>query len=178
MLGGSVARAAGGTPDEISANITRSQWQHFLDTYRPVEDDVLRSAMQTDFTSEGDEAGQTAIAGVNASRGSLARSLSRSGSQLTGEERAAVGRRTDLSLAKSAARAENTTRRGLSDSRTDLLQGVVNIGRGVSSTSQAGLQSVADLAAQREAQYKQQRAAATSTNISAAASAAALLIAI
>jgi len=178
LAGPSGYNVPSGTPDQISAGITRSQWQHFLDTYRPVEDEVLRSAMQTDFQREGDEAGATAIAGINASRGTLQRNLSRSGQSLNAEESAAIGRRTNLSLAKSAARAENTTRRGLSDSRTNLLQGIVNIGRGVASTAQAGTQSVADMAAQRDALYRQQRAQQQSTNLSAAASAAALLLAI
>lgn len=169
---------SGGSPDQIAANITRSQWQHFLDTYRPVENEVLQSAMQTDFSKEGDEAGATAAAGVNAASGTLQRNLSRSGASLTGEERTAIGRRTNLSLAKAAGRAENTTRRGLSESRTDLLKGITSIGRGVATTAMQGTQSVADLAAQREANYQQQRSAASSSNLSMAASAAALLIAI
>jgi hypothetical protein len=161
-----------------AAGITRSEWQHFLDFYRPLEDQVLDRAMQTDFTKEGNVAGQTARAGVQASSGILERNVSRSGATLTAEERSAIGRRKNISLATSAARAENTTRRGLSDSRTDLLQKVVGIGRGVANTASAGLNSVADMAAQREAEYQQGKANATSTNMSAAATAAGLLFAI
>lgn len=171
-------RTSGGTPDQIAANITRDQWQHFLTTYKPIEDQVLQRAMQTDFSSEGDEAGATARAGIQASKGTLARNMSRLGSNLTGEERSAIGRRTDLSLTKAVGQAENTTRRGLSDTRTNLLAGLVGIGRGVAQTASGAAQSVADMAAQREMQYKQQKAAATSSTISAAASAAALIIAI
>jgi len=168
--------SSGGTPDQISANITRSQWQHFLDTYRPVEDDILKSAMQTDFTSEGDKAGAEAGASVTASRGTLARNLSRAGSSLSGEERSALGRRTDLSLTKAVGRAENTTRRTLNDTRTQLLSSMVGIGNQVANTASAGSQSVADMAAQREMQYKQQKTAAHNQNMSMAASAAAMLI--
>jgi len=181
--GSSVANAqtafgggGGGTPDQIAANMTRDQWQHFLDTYKPVEDEVLRKAMQTDFTAEGDQAGATAAAGVNASRGSLARSLSRSGATLTTEESNAIRRRQQNSLTKAVSRAENTTRRGLKESRSQLLAGVVNIGRGVANTAQAGAQNVAGLAAQREAQHQQGKAATSAANMSAAASVAALAI--
>lgn len=160
-----------------AADITRDQWQHFLDFYKPLEDEMLKKAMQTDFTAEGDKAGATAAASVNASKGSLARSLSRSGASLSAEERTAVNRRQQNTLTRSVARAENTTRRGLKDSRANMLAEVVGIGRGVSNSASGGMQSVADMAAARESNYQRQRSQATSTNLSAAASAAALLIA-
>jgi hypothetical protein len=167
--------SGGGVTD--AAGVTRAQWQHFLDTYRPVEDEVLRRAMDSDFTKEGDAAGQTAAAGVNASRGILARNLSRSGVSLSAEERAALSRRTGSTLTRAVARAENTTRRAGAENRSNLLRGIVNIGRGVATSATGGLQSVADMAAQRESLHQQQRAQASSTNLSAAASAAAMLIA-
>ena len=170
------SNTGGGSPDATAARVTRDQWQHFLDTYRPVEEDVLRSAMNNDFSAQGDEAGQTARAGVNASAGTAARNISRTGGSLTTEEQGALGRRQNLTLAKSAGRAENTTRRTLSDTRTNLLAGIVGIGNGVSNTAMSGLSSAADAAAQREMAYKQQRAATTSSNISMAASVASLLI--
>ena len=166
------------SPDATSARITRDQWRHFLDTYRPVENAVLASAMQTDFTDQGNEAGQTARAQVNASMGTATRNISRSGGSLTAEERGALGRRKDLSLARAAGRAENSTRRTLSDTRTNLLAGIVGIGNGVANTAMSGLSSAADMAAQREMAYKQQKAAATNSTLSTAASAAALLIAL
>ena len=171
------SRGEGGSPDSIAAGVTRDQWQHFLDFYRPIEDKVLESAMQTDFTAEGDTAGSTAASSVNASKGSLARSLSRSGVALSAEERTAVNRRQQNTLTRAVGRAENTTRRGLKDSRANLLAGVVGIGRGVSTTAQSGMQSVADLAAQREQYNRSASAAAHNNNVSTAASLAALLIA-
>jgi len=171
--------AAGGSPGgpaTDAASVTRAQWQHFLDTYRPVEDEVLNTAMNTDLTQEGDQAGATAAQGVKASRGMLQRQLSRSGATLSAEERAAIRRREGSTLAKVVGQAENTTRRGLSEHRTNLLRGAVQIGRGVANTATSGLQSVADMAAQRESLYQQQRAESSSTNLSAAASAAALVI--
>lgn len=163
-------------PDAIAAGVTRDQWQNFLEFYRPLEDKILKQAQQTDFTAEGDKAGATAAAGIGASRGSLARSLSRSGSSLTAEEQRAVRRRQQSSLVKAVSRAENTTRRGLKDSRGQLLAQIVGIGRGVANTATSGLQNVADLAAQREALFIQQRSQATNANLSTAASAAALAI--
>ena len=179
--GGNIVRdainrsSAGGTT--TSADVTRDQWQNFLEFYRPIEEEVLKSAMQTDFTTEGDEAGQTAAAGVRTSRGSLARSLSRSGVALSAEERSAVNRRTESTLARSVGRAENTTRRGLSDSRTNLLGAIVGIGRGVAQTASSGLQSVADQAAQRQAQHDANRAATQQTNIGMGSTALGLALA-
>ena len=174
----SIAGASGsGSPDATAAAVTRDQWQHFLDFYRPLEDQILQEAQQTDFTQEGDEAGATAASSVNASRGSLARSLSRAGTSLTAEEQRAVSRRQQGALTKAVGRAENTTRRGLKDSRAQLLGQIVGIGKGVSNTANAGLQNVADLAAQREALHQQQRAQARNSNIGTGASLAALAIA-
>ena len=164
-------------PDAVAAQVTRSQWDYFKDFYRPIEDEVLKKAMQTDFTAEGDTAGRTAAAGINASKGSLARSLSRAGTSLSAEEQAAVSRRQSSSLTKAVGQAENTTRRGLQESRGSLLAGIVGIGRGVANTATAGLQSVADMAAQREAQHQRDKAAATASNMATAATAASLIIA-
>jgi len=174
--GGTFSGSSGG-PTQTAAGVTRDQWQHFLDFYRPLEDEVLQKAMQTDFTAEGDVAGRTAAEGVQASRGTLARQLSRRGVSLTGEERAAVNRRQGTNLATSVARAENTTRRGLKESREDLLARVVGIGRGVAQTASAGLQSVADMAAARQRQDIANASATSSANISAGTSLAALAIA-
>ena len=160
-----------------AAGVTRAQWQHFLDTYRPVEQELMARVMDNDFSQEGDAAGVTAGAAVQASRGTLSRNLRRSGASLTAEEQAAIRRREGSTLARSVARAENTTRRGLSDSRTNTLRQLVGIGRGVANTASGGLNSAADMAAQRQALYQQQKAQASSTNLSAAASAASLLIA-
>jgi hypothetical protein len=164
------------TADQMAASVTRDQWQHFLDTYRPVEDEVLSSVMRTDFSREGDEAGKTAGQSVAAAAGMAARNLRRSGSKLTQEERGALNRRKDLSLTKAVSRAENTTRRTLSDSRTNMLANLVSIGRGVSQTASSGLQSAADIEAQRNAFNMNSRAQATSTNMSLAGTAMAMLI--
>jgi len=158
-----------------AAGVTRNQWQHFLDFYRPIEDQVLKDAMQTDFTAEGDEAGRTAQAGITASVGMLERGLRRSGTNLSGEEREALGRRRDISGARAVGRAENTTRRGLKENRSNLLANIVGIGRGIQQSSQQGLQSVADMAAQREQSHQAGRTAAHATNTQAGATVAAYL---
>lgn len=150
---------------ELTASVTRDQWQHFLDFYRPIEQKALAQAMQTDFTAEGNVAGATAAASVNASKGTAARNLSRAGTSLTGEERSALGRRQGITLSKAVSRAENVTRRGLKDSRAQLLAGIVGAGRGVSTTAMAGLQSVADLAAQRQLGNDARSAAADSSRL-------------
>lgn len=160
-----------------AAGITRAQWQHFLEQYRPVEDELLRRTLDPDLQGEGDQAGLTAAAGVASSRGILARNLSRAGVNLSAEERAALRRRAGTTLTRAVAQAENTTRRGLNEARTNTLRQLVGIGRGVAQTASGGLNAAADMAAQREMLHKQQRAQAHGTNLSAAATAASMLIA-
>lgn len=174
VLAGSTA--GGGVTD--AAGITRDQWQHFLETYRPVESDVLASATKTDFSTEGDDAGAIARGASRAAQGTLARNLSRAGVSLSPEERSALARRQRIGMTQDVARAENTTRRTLSDSRTNLLADIVGLGRGVARTASGGLQNAADMAAQRQALYDQQKEQTRNANLSMAAQAAALLFAI
>lgn len=150
------------------AAITRDQWQNFLEVYRPVETDLLSKAMQTDFTVEGDEAGIDAAAGARASRGTLARNLSRLGTRMTPEQAEAVRRRANLSETKITARAENTTRRTLYDTRGNLLAGLVGIGRQVATGAAGGFNAAADNAAATEMALNQSKAQAQNTNLAAA----------
>jgi hypothetical protein len=158
------------------ANITRDQWNNFLDVYKPVETDLVSQALQTDFSTEGDEAGQDAAAGVRASQGMLARNLSRMGTSMTPEQAAAVRRRANLQSTKATAKAENTTRRTLSDSRTNLLAGLVGVGRGVATGASAGFNSAANNAANTEMMLNQGAAQAQATNIASASALTAALI--
>lgn len=159
------------------AAITRDQWQNFIDVYRPVEQDLLERAMQTDFSKEGDEAGQDAAVAAQSSKGMLARNLSRMGSKMTPEQAEAVRRRAQLGETKSVAKAENTTRRTLYDTRGNLLAGLVQVGRGVATGAMGGLNSAANNAARTEMMLNQGAAAAQNQNMSMAASGLAFFLA-
>lgn len=172
-LGEKRAQTSGVT---TAAGVTRAQWQHFLNVYKPLEDQVLQRAMQTDFTAEGDQAGTTAVAGLASAAGTYERNLRRSGARLTSEERAALDRRQSLSRTRGVAGAENLTRRTLSTQRTDLLADMVGIGRGVARSASGGLNAVADLEAQRAVAREQAKTAGTQQLLSSAAMAAAFFI--
>ena len=158
------------------AAMTRDQWQNFLEVYRPVEQELMDSAMQTDFSAEGDAAGRDAQVSATASKGMLARNLSRLGTSMTAEQAAAVRRRQQQTGSKSIAQAENVTRKTMSDSRSQLLQGLVGIGRGVATGSMGGINAAANNAANQEMAINQGRAAAQNSNMATAASLAAMLI--
>lgn len=162
--------------ENTQAAITRSQWQNFLQNYRPVEEDLIARAMQTDFSAEGDEAGQTARVAAATGRGMLARNMSRLGTRMTAEQADAVRRRSQLGESKAVAGAENATRRTLYDSRGNLLAGLVNVGRQAASGVQAGYGAMANNAASTEMMLNQGAAAANSTNMSMAMSLASLMI--
>jgi hypothetical protein len=159
-----------------AAAITRSQWDHFLEVYRPVEEDILKRAMQTDFSKEGDEAGQDAAAGVRSSQGMLARNMSRLGTSMTPEQAAAVRRRANLNMGRAVGQAENTTRRTMSDTRGNLLAGLVGVGRQVATGSVAGINQAANNAASTEMMLNQGKANAQNTNLASASALAAALI--
>ena len=153
-----------------AAGVTRAQWAHFLNTYRPLEREMLDRAMQTDFTAEGNQAGQQAVSGLASAAGTYERNLRRSGAQLTTEERAALNRRRNLSKARGQAGAENLTRRTMSEDRTNLLAQMVGIGRGVSTSARSGLNTVADIESQRAIFNEQGKTSAQNQNLATAAS--------
>ena len=170
-------RSTAGT-QTTAAGVTRAQWQHFLDVYRPLEDQVLQRAMQTDFTAEGDRSGQMAAAGLASSAGTYERNLRRAGVALSAEERNAVARRRSTSQTRAVAGAENVTRRGMKEQRTNLLAQMVGIGRGVASTAMGGMNAVADLEAQRAVAREQSKAQGRQMALSTAASLASYGIAL
>ena len=166
-----------GSAESQHTQMTRDQWQWFLDTYKPVETDVLASAMSTDFSAQGDKAGQTAKQSIATAAGTAERNMGRAGATLTAEERSAVGRRRNLRSGRAVGSAENSTRRVLSDTRINLLSQLTGIGHNVANTAMAGMSSAAGMEAQRESSHLQQQSATRSGNLSMAASAAALMIA-
>lgn len=168
---------ASSDPDRLAAQVTREQWQHFLDQYRPVETQVLEEAMSNDYSAQGDAAGQNVAASLASAAGTAERNASRAGVRLTAEDRQALGRRRQLGMTRAVGRAENTTRRTLRDNRNNLLAGLVGIGRGVAETASGGLNSAADIAAQRKLGDMQRSQAATSTNMSMAGMAMMMMIA-
>jgi len=164
-------------PEQGQAALTRAQWDYFKEFYRPLEEQVLAEAMRTNFSEEADTAGGLASAASRTARGTLARNIRRStGGSLSAEERRAVDRRSSIARTSDVARAENTTRRSLADSRQSMLADAIGIGRGVQQTASSGLASAANMATSRELQYQQQQAAYQNQMMQGLGSAAALAI--
>lgn len=158
------------------AEITRAQWQQFQQLYAPLQKDLIAKAMQTDFSVEGDQAGMDAAASAQAARGTLARNMSRLGTRMTAEQAEAVRRRSQLGLTKGVAQAENTTRRGLYDSRGNLLAGITALGQGHATGAMSGFNAAANNAASQEMALNAGAAAAHNTNVGMGMSALALLM--
>src|SRR5210317_816541 len=150
-------------------SITRANWNHFLNLYAPLEKEMLQKAMQTDFTTEGNVAGQQARTQLSSAAGSYERNLSRSGLKLSPEERVALNRRRELSGSRAQAGAENTVRRTLSDQRQNMLTQLTGIGRGVANATDSSMQSLANTAANREMANRQMKDQRTMAALSTAA---------
>lgn len=173
-----VSRSSGASGSATTiADVTRQEWQRFLEFYRPLEEEVLAKATQTDFTTEGNIASETAANSIKASQGTLARRLRSQGVELSADERAALNRRVGTTLTRSRARAENTTRRNLSDERTNILADIVGIGRGVAQSARGGLNTAADMEAQRNQAYAIDKAQYQGQLLSGLGTAASLAIA-
>lgn len=145
-------------PSEISSQVTRAQWQDYQERYVPRELEALGIATDMDFTEEGDRAGATAARQQSLAAGAFTRQLGRQNVQLTDAQKAGLSRRRMFGQSQAVAGAENVTRRGLKDRNVNALADMVAIGRGIQNTAAGGLQSAANMQAQRDEAGRQMKA--------------------
>lgn len=112
-------------PSEKRAFIAREQFDRFIDTFAPVEDQLLDFTLNQDAGL--DDALGDARSGVNqsftAQREQTDRGLSRFGASRTPSERASRRRQSLLGEATARDDATNTARRGVESRRLNLLAG-------------------------------------------------------
>ena len=149
-------------PDRVAAAVSRQEFQHYLDTYKPIEIDTLKEAQRTDFKEEGDRASNTFSRQIALSDAAFNRNLSRTNTTLTAEEQTGLDRRRSISRTADRAGTENVTRRNLSTRNINTLGEMLAVGRGIQNSAAGGLGNAAQMQGQRDAansQMKSQRRA-------------------
>lgn len=164
-----------GDPQKIQGAVTRAQWEDFQNRYIPIENEVI-DKVTADIEPEADRAGDFVRRAADNARDQRTRQLSRLGVNLTERQRVGLARRREIQNTLDTATAENTTRRSLRDRNLNALAGLIGTGKGIAGGANQGLSAAADMAAQREAQGRANKARHKQQNMQLAGLAAGAML--
>jgi len=102
---------AASTASDIYANLTREQWQNYVSTFVPIENQLIQYATDKSLPGQAmQQAGADVDSAYSTQAGQQARKLQGMGIALNPSEQAATARLTGLSHALSNVQAQNTAR--------------------------------------------------------------------
>lgn len=157
---------AAANPDKATASITRAEWDQYVKDFVPAENQLLAKANDAGWVqTAANDAGNAVTDASARGAASLADTFMRRGVTPTDAQRKSITRRNDTATSIGVADAENTTRRSLSDVRTNLIADTLSIGRGIATSASGSLDSAANLAAARDAAGRT-NSSATKANLS------------
>ncbi len=143
-------------PDATYANITRQEYEDYVNNYRQFELDLIKQA-QTD-TSLIDQAREDSVNAAEVTQGIAERNLQRYGANLTPVQQQEMSRGLQRSNTLGGIQSVNDARIAQRESNTALMSDLINIGQGVNRASQSQLGTSAANAAARQQQYEAARA--------------------
>lgn len=144
-------------PDQAYADITRGEYQDYVNNYRRFEEDLIEQA-QND-TSLIDAAREDAALAGQLSQQVAQRNMGRYGGTLTPVQQQEMQRASQRGNTLGAVQAVNDARIAQKEANTRLLSDLINIGQGVNRSSQQQLGSAAADASSRRQAYESARAA-------------------
>lgn len=137
-------------------NITRDQWQHYLQQFGGLEQQLVDSRNDQSLV---DSAATAAVKQARIGRESTARDISRYGLGMTGAQANMLARTQQLGDATNTAQSMNTARIDQRDRNMTVMADLMMKGRGVASSGIDGLGDAASTEASRNAQNAQAKAA-------------------
>lgn len=143
-------------PDATYANITRQEYEDYVNNYRQFELDLIKQA-QTD-TSLIDQAREDSVNAAEVTQGIAERNLQRYGANLTPVQQQEMSRGLQRSNTLGGIQSVNDARIAQREANTALMSDLINIGQGVNRASQSQLGTSAANAAARQQQYEAARA--------------------
>ncbi len=155
-------------PDVAYANITRKEFDDFIENYRQFELDTIEKS-QTDTTLI-DQAREDAPRAAQLTQEIQQRNLERYGADLTGQQSRQMRRALQRGSTLGGIQAVNDARIAQQEANTRLLSDLINIGQGVNRSSQSQLVSSAQNAVQLKNAYQQAKAASKANTMNTVAS--------
>lgn len=145
-------------PDKNQAAIIKARWEDWLKRFKPLEDDLFEKLFAP-ISKSADRAGEQVSQSYAASAQDRDAGLRRAGMATSDDAAQAMAKVSALNRARDIATAKNTTRRGLVESRMNMMGDLMGIGRGIAGSSQDSLASASSSQAAREAIGIRNRAA-------------------
>lgn len=173
-----------GTPrnlnaDKLNAGLESAQYNEYLGTYVPFENQALKEAQDPNFfNKEIDQAAQGAQQSSDSAAATTTRDLGRYGLTLTPDQQTELNRIRKFGATTDVVNATNTTRDAAADQRLGLQETLAGVGQQQAAGAGAVLGQSASQAAQRNItndQIKAQNQAAVWNTIGTVASVAALI---
>lgn len=161
---------------DLQAAITREQWQHFQNTYRPAEDAAF-ALLDRDISGDVSHAQNVVRAAYDRGQAMQGRALHQSGRRVSDAEARAMERRRGLQRALDIAGVSNNMRRAWEDQRLQGLADMLSIGKGIAGSAGEMANSAASLATARQSAYEQAKANYKANQMSAAGTMAGLALA-
>lgn len=165
--------AAANSPDAAHAMLTRANWEDWVDRFQPVEEELISQVANLDPTQVGRDARADVEGRYAGLRGQMTRLADRAQTGATPEQANAMARRAGLQRSLDMTTAFNTSKRGATERRMQMLGQLSNLSRGLSSSAMDGLGNSASMASAREQSGKaaksQWRNSMISTGLTAAA---------
>lgn len=163
------------TPDERLATIAREQHEQYVETYLPVEQELLARTRDPDVVRKGIERATELVgAGFDVAGETRAREMRRYGIGLTDERRARLESASGREEALQTVGAQNIVRSGTVDRRRAGTQELVASGRGLQASATQAATTAAGMAASRNIVGQQAQAAKRAAAIGTAATGAGL----
>tara|TARA_S200000501_G_scaffold216155_1_gene202840 strand:- start:18091 stop:18735 length:645 start_codon:yes stop_codon:yes gene_type:complete len=144
-------------PAQAYADITRGEYNDFMNNYSEFEQDLLNRA-RTD-TSLIDQARADSAMSGELTKGIAARNSARYGNSLTPAQQRALTRSIDRGTALGSVKSLSDARIAQNEANTALMSDLINIGQGLNRSSQTQLGNAAQDATQRKNAYEQAKAA-------------------
>jgi hypothetical protein len=144
-------------PDATYAQMTRDDYNRYVQDYRPFEEKLLNQA-QTDTTLI-DSARENSEIASGLMTGVVARNAERYGTNLTPAQLQEQARSLDRANTLGAAQSINDARIAQKETNQAAIADLVNIGQGVNRSSLSQMQGAAQSATQRKNAYDSAKAA-------------------
>lgn len=164
-----------GIADSKAANITRQQYQDYIDRYVPLEDMLIDRIGNQEYQREQvgnavNSSGMAYLSGMKTAR----RDLARYGVNMDATESAAFDRKAGMGDVLSKVSAANTTRRDLEQQDIDMSFGMSNYGRNALASANTLIGNAAAAESSRDATNRAISAQNKAANQQAIMSAAAM----
>lgn len=155
--------AAAANPSWAQGQLARSQWDDFLNRYKPLEDETF-ALINKDPSAEVNDAGQRAQEQSDSAQAALQRDTARRGLSVSAEQASAMARQDKRQDSLAVVGAKTSATRQIADRNLNATASMVSIGKGISGAASTDLSNASSLQSSRQTADAASKAAAKAQN--------------